>query len=156
VKGLAREELLVEIDAWGFIDDDTARKQLIRTHDLAGAGLPGASGRAAQCYRGGNLVYLQGQVGWTLDGDLVGVGNPAAQARQAMENVRALMELAGGSLDDVVRVVYSTPEREYRRAAYPAIGDFYPGLLPCGTGLVVQGLAREELLIEVDAWGFVD
>jgi enamine deaminase RidA (YjgF/YER057c/UK114 family) len=156
VPGLARPELLIEIDAWAFIDDHKAQKKLLRTQNLDRMGVPGSSGVAAQAYRAGNLVYLQGQVGWTLDGELRGRGDPGAQARQAMENVQALMQLAGGSLADIVRVVTTVTERKDRATAYPVIKDHWPGLPPPGTGLIVDGLATEELKIEVDAWGFID
>jgi enamine deaminase RidA (YjgF/YER057c/UK114 family) len=156
VPGLAREELLIEIDAWAFIDDDKTQKKLLRTQDLSRMGVPGSSGVAAQAYRAGNLVYLQGQVGWTLDGELIGRGQPAVQARQAMENVKALMELAGGSLGDIVRVVTTVTRREDRATAYPVIKEHWPALPPPGTGLIVDGLATEDLKIEVDAWGFID
>src|SRR5262245_51229246 len=156
VPGLARPELLIEIDAWAFIDDHKAQKKLLRTQNLDRMGVPGSSGVAAQAYRAGNLVDLQGQVGWTLDGELRGRGDPGAQARQAMENVHALMELAGGSLADIVRVVTTVTERKDRATSYPVIKDHWPGLPPPGTGLIVDGLATEELKIEVDAWGFID
>jgi enamine deaminase RidA (YjgF/YER057c/UK114 family) len=157
VKGLARPELLVEIDVWAFIDDANDRKQLVRAHDVAPAGMPGTrSGVGAQCSRAGNVVFLQGEVGWPVDGELMGIGDPAAQARQAMENVDTLMGMAGGSLADVVRATYSTPEREHRRTAYPVIREGFGGTVPSGTGLIVEGLARPEMLIEIDAWGWID
>jgi len=157
IKGLARQELLVEIDAWGFIDDESTRKRLIRARDVSDLGVPGRTGVVAQCIRAGNLVYLQGQVGWTLDGGLVGAGDVAAQARQAMENITTLMEMAGGSVaDDIVRAIFAVPEREYRRTAYPVIYSYFGGPVPAGTGLVVEGLATQELLVEVDSWGFID
>ena len=56
----------------------------------------GSNGPAAQCYRLGNFVYMTGQTGFTLDGQLVGAYDPAVQARQACENIKALMEMAGG------------------------------------------------------------
>jgi len=156
VDGLATEELKIEVDAWGFIDSPRARKQLIRSHDLDAAGMLGSTGRAAQCVRAGNWVFLQGQVGWTLEGELVAIGDAAGQARQAMENVKALTELAGGSLADVVRVVVYVTDRRVRDAAYPIIKEFWGGMWPCGTGVVVKGLARPEMLIEIDAYGFID
>jgi enamine deaminase RidA (YjgF/YER057c/UK114 family) len=156
VPGLARPELLVEIDAWAFIDDEKAQKKLLRTHDVGRLGMPGITGMAAQAYQAGNLVYLQGQVGWSLDGEWRGRGQPAVQAQQAMENVQSLMELAGGSLADIVRVVATVTEREDRATSYPVIKNHWPGLPPSGTGLIVDGLATEDLKIEVDAWGFID
>jgi enamine deaminase RidA (YjgF/YER057c/UK114 family) len=156
VKGLGREELLVEIDAWGFIDDSRTKKQLVHARDVASAAGGAGGGRAAECYRAGNLVAFGGQGGWTLDGKAVGAGDPAGQARQAMENIKTLMEMAGGTMADVSRTVYAVTERENRRTAYPVVQEYFPELLPAGTGLIVNGLSRPESLIEIDTWGWID
>jgi enamine deaminase RidA (YjgF/YER057c/UK114 family) len=132
------------------------RKQLIYKLDVSHMGMPGSKGVAAQCYRAGNFVYMTGQTAFTLDGTLVGVGDPAAQARQACENIKALMEMAGGSISDVVKIVVYITDRAHREAAYPVIHSYFGDLRPCGTGIVVKGLAREELLVEIDAYGVID
>ena len=46
--------------------------------------------------RAGNLIFLRGQTGFTLDGGFIGKGDAAAQAEQAMKNVKILLEEAGG------------------------------------------------------------
>jgi enamine deaminase RidA (YjgF/YER057c/UK114 family) len=115
-----------------------------------------AVGSYAQGYRAGNFVFLQGQTGLTLDGEIVAPGDPAGQTRQALENIRALMELAGGTLNDVVKIVVYVTEREYRAQVYPIIDEFFGAQKPCSTGLVVKGLAIEELVVEIDAYGIVD
>ncbi|MEA2511434.1 MAG: hypothetical protein QOF33_2030 [Thermomicrobiales bacterium] len=132
------------------------RKQLIHQLDVGHMGMPGSKGVAAQCYRAGNLVFMTGQTAFTLDGTLVGIGDPAAQARQACENIKTLMEMAGGTIHDVVKIVTYITDRSYREAAYPVIHSYFGDLRPCGTGIVVAGLAREELLIEIDAYGVID
>jgi enamine deaminase RidA (YjgF/YER057c/UK114 family) len=99
---------------------------------------------------------MTGQTAFTFDGKLVGVGDPAAQARQACENIKALMEMAGGTMADVVKMIVYVTDRGYRAAAYPVIRSYFGEPRPCQTGVVVKGLAREELLIEIDAWGFID
>ena len=114
-----------------------------------------AVGSYAQGYRAGDFVFLQGQTGLTLDGELVGVGDPAAQTRQAMANIRALMQLAGGDLADVVKMVVYITEREYRAQVYPVIDEFFGPQKPCSTGIVVKGLALEELVVEIDAYGVI-
>ena len=48
-----------------------------------------------QVVRAGNLVFLRGQVGSDFEGNTVGLGDPAAQAEQAMKNVETLLEEAG-------------------------------------------------------------
>jgi enamine deaminase RidA (YjgF/YER057c/UK114 family) len=132
------------------------KKKVIYTLDVGPFRLPGSAGRRVECYRLGNFVYLTGQTGFTLDGKLVGVGDPAAQARQACENIKTLMEMAGGTMADVVKMTVYITDRSYRAAAYPVIRSYFGDPRPCQTGVVVKGLATEELLIEIDAWGFID
>jgi enamine deaminase RidA (YjgF/YER057c/UK114 family) len=134
----------------------TALKKLIyKIDETAVMGMPGSSGPAAQCYRLNGLVVMTGQTAFTLEGELVGVGDPAAQARQACGNIAALMEMAGGSIKDVVKITTFLTDPAYREAVYPVIRSFFD-IKPCGTGIVVAGLARPELLVEIDAWGFID
>jgi len=133
-----------------------AKKLLIYKLDVGHMGMPGSRGVAAQCWRCGNFVYMTGQTAFTLDGTLVGVGDPAAQARQACENIKALMEMAGGQLSDVIKIITYVTDRAHREHVYPVIQSYFEPLKPCGTGIIVKGLAREELLVEIDAWGFID
>ena len=101
-------------------------------------------------------AFLQGQAGLTLDGEIVAPGDPAGQTRQALENIRELMRLAGGTLADVVKIVVYVTEREYRPAVYAIIDEFFGPQKPCSTGLVVKGLAVEEFVVEIDAYGVID
>lgn len=48
--------------------------------------------------RAGDRIFLRGQTGFDLDGNFVGAGDPAAQADQAMNNVKVLLEEAGSRL----------------------------------------------------------
>ncbi len=56
-----------------------------------------------QAVRAGNTVYVRGQVGTDFDGNLVGLGDPRAQAEQAMKNVKQLLEEAGSDLSHIVK-----------------------------------------------------
>jgi enamine deaminase RidA (YjgF/YER057c/UK114 family) len=135
------------------------KKQLIAKYDDASVskmGMLGTEGPAALAYKVGNFVYMTGQTAYTMAGELVGIGDPAAQARQACENIRDLMEMAGGKMSDVIKIITYVTEREYRAQVYPTVASFFPDLRPCGTGIIVDGLARPELLVEIDAWGFID
>ena len=59
--------------------------------------------------RAGNHIYRRGQVGKDLQGNMVGVGDPAKQAEQAMRNVKQLLEEAGSKLTHVCKItVYIT------------------------------------------------
>lgn len=100
--------------------------------------------------RAGNLVFLRGQVGQTLDGKTVGIGDPAAQADQAMRNVKQLLEEAGSRLDHICKITVYITDRAYREPVYQTIGKWLKGVFPCSTGLIVDGLARPEWLMEID------
>jgi enamine deaminase RidA (YjgF/YER057c/UK114 family) len=103
-----------------------------------------------QVVRAGNTVYLRGQVGSDFNGNLVGAGDPAAQADQAMRNVATLLKEAGAELGDVVKIVVYLTEREYREPVYQVIGRWLKGVYPVSTGVIVKGLAKEEWLMEID------
>lgn len=128
-------------------------KQLLRTQTDR---WNGTGGGWAQGFRSGNIVFMQGQTGLTLDGDIVYPYDPAGQARQALENIRTLMELAGGTLQDVVKIVVYVTDRAHRKQAYPVIDEYFGDLKPCSTGLIVSGLALPELVVEIDAYGVID
>lgn len=104
----------------------------------------------AMAVRAGNRVFLRGQVGMDLDGNLVGLGDPGAQAAQAMKNVKQLLEEAGSKMDHVCKLTIYITDRAYRGPVYREIGKALKGVHPCSTGLIVNGLARPELLMEID------
>lgn len=64
-----------------------------------------------QAVRAGNTVYVRGQVGTDFDGQLVGLGDPRAQAEQAMKNVKQLLEEAGSELAISSRPPPTSPTR---------------------------------------------
>ena len=82
----------------------------------------------------GNLVFLRGQVGSDFDGNVVGAGDPAAQADQAMRNVEQLLEEAGSSLSDICKITVYITDRAYREAVYQVIGRWLKGVFPVSTG----------------------
>ena len=103
-----------------------------------------------QAVRADNTVYVRGQVGTDFEGKLVGLGDPRAQAEQAMKNVKQLLEEAGSGLDHICKITTYITDRAYREAVYNVIGRHLKGVHPCGTGLVVRGLALPEMMMEVD------
>lgn len=104
-----------------------------------------------QVVRAGNTVFLRGQVGQDLDtGESVGVGDPAAQAEQAMKNVRQLLEEAGAELEHICKITVYITGREHREPVYRVIGKWLKGVYPVSTGLIISGLARPEWVMEID------
>ncbi len=104
----------------------------------------------------GDFVFMQGQVGVTDDGTLVGPGDPGAQADQACRNVARWMDEAGGSLRDVCKLTVYVTDIAYRPAVYAAINRWFEGVQHCSTGVVVTGLADPAFLVEIDAMAVID
>jgi enamine deaminase RidA (YjgF/YER057c/UK114 family) len=98
------------------------------------------------------VVYLRGQVGQDLDtSESVGIGDVEAQAEQAMANIKLLLDEAGGTLADIVKVVVYLTDIRYREPVYRVTGRWLKGVYPVSTGIVVSALARPEWLVEIDA-----
>jgi enamine deaminase RidA (YjgF/YER057c/UK114 family) len=98
-----------------------------------------------------NLVFLRGQVGQDLETfENVGIGDPAAQASQAMGNVELLLQEAGARVEDICKIVVYLIDIRHREPVYRVIGEHLRGVHPCSTGLVVSALARPEWLVEID------
>ena len=100
--------------------------------------------------RAGDTVYLRGQTAQSLDGQIVGIGDPAAQTENAMSCVKVLLEEAGARLDDIVKITVYITDRAYREPVYQVIGRWLKGVFPVSTGLIVEGLAQPEYLMEID------
>ncbi len=99
----------------------------------------------------GALVFLRGQVSQDLDTrESLYVGDPAAQARKAIENIRMLLEEAGSELSHICRCVIYLTDIRHREAVYQEMGRWLKGVHYCSTGLVVTALARPEWLVEIE------
>jgi enamine deaminase RidA (YjgF/YER057c/UK114 family) len=99
----------------------------------------------------GRTVFVRGQVGQDLDtAENVGIGDPAAQAEQAMANINQLLEEAGARLEHICKVTIYLTDPRFREAVYRTVGRWLRGVYPVSTGVVVAGLARPEWLVEVD------
>ncbi len=99
----------------------------------------------------GRSVFVRGQVGQDLDTAVnVGVGDPAAQAEQAMSNIETLLREAGARLEHICKITIYLTDPRFREAVYRTVGRRLRGVYPVSTGIVVAGLARPEWLVELD------
>ena len=98
----------------------------------------------------GRNLFLGGLTGFDLEGRFHGKGDAAAQADQAMKNLKVLIEEAGGSLEHICKITTYLLERAYREPVYNTVARHLRGVAPCGTGLIVAGLAMADMLVEFD------
>ncbi|QSQ41532.1 RidA family protein [Xanthomonas translucens pv. undulosa] len=121
-------------------------RQIIHTEQA-----PASIGPYSQAMRAGNTVYFSGQI--PLDpatGEVV-PGDVGAQARRAFDNLKAVAEAAGGSLDRIVRLgLYltdlsqfaqvNTVMQDYFQAPFPARSTVEVSALPKGVGFEVDAV----------------
>ena len=111
---------------------------------------PAAIGPYSQAVQSGRTVYLSGQI--PLDpatGQLV-EGDIATQARRVFDNLRAVCEAAGGSLDDVARVGIYLMDLEDFAAVNAVMAEAFTAPYPARSTIQVSGLPRGAR-VEVDA-----
>ena len=151
MRGFARPEILFEIDLAVALAKGTPHQRW-RPFETSQQYKDGQDLRCKFCMavRAGERIYLRGQTGSTLDGDFVGYGDAAAQATQAMENVKVLLAEAGASLNDVCKLTIYIADRAYREAVYQVVGRYLQGVFPVSTGLIVDGFASPRILVEID------
>lgn len=151
MRGFARPEILFEIDMAVMLAKGQPHQRL-RKFETIQQYKDGQDLRCkfAMAVRAGDRIYLRGQTGSTLDGDFIGYGDAAAQAAQAMENVKTLLAEAGASLDDVCKITTYIADRAYREPVYRTVGQYLKGVFPVGTGLIVDGFANPRILVEID------
>lgn len=111
---------------------------------------PAAIGPYSQAVRAGGTVYLSGQI--PLDpatGELV-QADIATEARRVFDNLQAVCEAAGGSMDDVARVgIYLTDLSDFA-AVNAVMADYFQAPYPARSTIQVSGLPRGAR-VEVDA-----
>jgi enamine deaminase RidA (YjgF/YER057c/UK114 family) len=108
----------------------------------------------ASLQEGGRTLHLAGQVAWDKDYSVVGGADLGLQTRQALANLKAVLEAAGATPADIVRlrtyVVDHSPDK-----LGPVLGEvgafFGDGTPPPNTFLGVQALALPDFLVEIEA-----
>ena len=103
----------------------------------------------------GEIVVVAGQVGMGQGGQVAG-GDVVAQTKQALDNVRAVVEAAGCAMRDVVRfqtfLTHAGDIDGFMKARAEVFPRYFPdGAYPPNTLLVVSGLVKPELLVEIEA-----
>ncbi|MEZ5770766.1 MAG: RidA family protein [Defluviimonas denitrificans] len=100
----------------------------------------------------GTMIFLRGQCPQDLDTAAdIGSHDAAEQTHKVMQNIRQLIEEAGGRMEHLCKVVVYLTDVRHREAVYRVMGEYIRGVHPVSTGVVVTALARPSWLVEIDA-----
>ena len=109
-----------------------------------------ANGIAAE----GRQVFVSGQIGWDSDQRIVS-DDFAAQARQALANIVAVLATAGAKPEHLVRLTWFVTRRDEYDAAQTEIGAAYRALIgrhyPAMSVVIVAGLLEPRAKVEIEA-----
>ena len=129
------------------------KKQQIRSSKLAEPS--GHFSQAIAVPAKGVLVFVSGMTARRPDGKIVGIGAVEEQTRQVCENLKAALEAAGGTLDDVCRVDVYLRNSGDRERVNKVRRQFWRGTPPASTLVEVSKLASPEFLVEISAIALV-
>jgi 2-iminobutanoate/2-iminopropanoate deaminase len=127
-------------------------KQIIRP---AGLPDPGPTRAYSHGVRVGNLLYLAGQTGHDAE-PAPGVGRFESQTRRAFARLQAILEAAGGSLDDLVTMTVFITDMRYGDEFVRLRGEILRRDFPASALIGVSQLASPEALVEIQATAAFD
>jgi len=99
----------------------------------------------------GKLVFISGMTARRPDGSIAGVGDIDAQTRQVCENVKAAVEAAGGTLNDICRVDVYVRDITHFAAIHSVRSEYFQPPLPASTMVEVSMMVSPDYLIEINA-----
>ena len=109
----------------------------------------------SQATLAGNHFYTA-TVALDVNGKVVGVGDIEAQTEQALTNLTYLLEAAGGTIDDVARVMIYLSDMRYFQGMNNAYKKFFHGDSLPSRATVTGSFGMPELLVEFDVIAYID
>lgn len=117
-----------------------------------------AKGYANGVLSSDGTLHVGGQIGWDENQkfqsqDFIG------QMEQTLKNIRAIVEKAGGTVEDIVRLTWFVTDKKEYLARQREVGEAYRAVLgrhfPAMTMVVVSALIEDEALVEIEATAVV-
>ena len=105
----------------------------------------------SQAVRVDNFLFISGQISEDSNGEIVGEGDFEKQVGQVFENLRAVVNAEGGSLEDIVKITVHLTDMNNLAKFREIRSEYFKRDYPASTLIEVKSLISKKLLIEIDA-----
>ncbi|GAB3436874.1 RidA family protein [Phycicoccus ginsengisoli] len=123
-------------------------KQLVTSSELATPN--GHFAQATVAEATGRMLFISGMTARNKDGGVTGIGDVSAQTHQVCQNLKAAVEAAGGTLDDIARVDVYVRNMEDFNAIHEVRRQYF-STPPASTMVEVSKFVNKDYLIEINA-----
>jgi 2-iminobutanoate/2-iminopropanoate deaminase len=115
------------------------------------AGLSAPLSHYTDAVRFGNVLFVSGLTAHDAEGHLVGGTDAAEQTRQILKNLTLVLDQAGATMADVLKVTVFLTDINDRAAINPVRQEFFGSARPASTLIEVSRLALPEMKVEIEA-----
>jgi enamine deaminase RidA (YjgF/YER057c/UK114 family) len=103
---------------------------------------------------GGRMLFLGGQVAFDAEGKVIAVGDVVGQYRQALGNLKVVVEAASGTMQDIVKMTIYVRDRDDYKAHLKELGrvhrEFFGAYYPAMALLEISRFFEEDVLVEIE------
>ena len=132
-------------------------KRASRPHrqEIRVPGMPEPISHFTHVVRAGNIVFVSGCVASDEHGRTVGGDDATAQARKALENIKACLTAAGATFADVCKVTVFLKNMADREKVNVARKEYFGAQRPASTLVEISRFVRDDILVEIEATAVV-
>ncbi|WP_158967764.1 RidA family protein [Chachezhania sediminis] len=129
-----------------------------KPRDVQPEGWAPALGYANGMLMADGTLHIAGQIGWDAQKKFVSK-DFIAQMEQALKNIVAIVEAAGGTVEDIGRLTWYVTDKAEYLARQREVGEAYRRVLgrhfPAMSMLVIQALVEDDALVEIEATAYI-
>ena len=112
-------------------------------------------GSLSNCKKAGDQVFISGLISWDENMEVIGKSDAYLQAKTVFSYMKALIEAAGGKMNDIAKITVFLTDMRYQPDVWQARREFFTGDFPCSTLVCVSHLFKPDALVEIEAVGVI-